>query len=279
MNQEKFIQITNRLRSLILISTTKAGSGHPTSSLSAVELMATLVFGGVFQKYDHLIFSKGHAAPLLYALLVEQNLLTKKDLMTLRQFGSPVQGHPVPGLPTIEVATGSLGQGLSIGVGMTLADKKLSENNNQTYVLLGDGEIMEGSVWEALSIASFYKLDNLTAIVDVNRLEQDGQTLLGWDLEVYQKRFKAFGWLVELVNNGHDFSEIKKAFLSRCCGKPKVILAKTIKGKGISFLEDKVNWHGKALSEEQLDQALLELGMVKQDQIEDLLIKLDKLSR
>ena len=280
MNIAKLTKIAKHLRYLILTSTTKAGSGHPTSSLSAVELMTCLRFGdGLWQEDDQLIFSKGHAAPLLYALLVELGLIKQEELMTLRQFGSRIEGHPMPGLPEIEVATGSLGQGLSIGVGMALADKKLSRNSNQTYVFLGDGELAEGSIWEACNLASYYKLDNLTAIVDINRLEQDGETSIGWNLPVYQARFKAFGWSVELVENGHNFAEIEKAYLAKNLSQPKVILARTIKGKGISFLQNQDNWHGKALSEDQLNQALSELGMVKQDQVEDLLVKLNKLSK
>ena len=264
MDTTKLIEKAKRLRYLILVSTTKAASGHPTSCLSAVELVTFLRFGGNWQESDRMIFSKGHAAPLLYALLVEVGSITQEELMTLRQFGSRVQGHPMPGMPEIEVATGSLGQGLSIGVGMALADKKFLKNKNQHYVLLGDGELAEGSVWEACNLASYYKLDNLTAIVDLNRLEQDGETSLGWNLDLYEARFKAFGWQVELVKNGHDFDEIKKAFLTKSIKKPKVILAKTIKGKGVSFLENQDNWHGKALTEIEFNQALAELKIVDQ---------------
>ena len=286
MNQLKLEQIAKKLRYLILASTTAAGSGHPTSCLSAVELMTALIFGGFYQQHDHLLFSKGHAAPLLYSLMVLQDKLTEAQLLTLRQFNSELQGHPVPGLPEIEVATGSLGQGLSIGMGMALADKYLHKNTNQTYVLLGDGELEEGSIWEAINLASFYQLNNLVAIVDVNRLEQDGQTLLGWDLQTLAIRFSAFGWQSLRVEDGHDFGQIETALAVKTTNKPKVILGKTIKGKGVDFLEDQANWHGKALKEIELKGLKLESNQLERNNLNDvktkavsqLLSKLDKLS-
>jgi len=286
MSEFNLKQISQKLRYLILASTTAAGSGHPTSCLSAVELMTALMFGGFYQKNDHLIFSKGHAAPLLYSLMALKGELTEAQMLTLRQFNSPLQGHPMPGLPGIEVATGSLGQGLSIGVGMALADKRLSQNTNQTYVLLGDGEVEEGSIWEAVNLASYYRLDNLVAIVDVNRLEQDGETILGHDLQTLSIRFSSFGWQTLRVENGHDFGQIEAALAVKTSHKPKVIVAKTIKGKGVTLFEDKKKWHGKALSKTEFGALNFEfnqtdkenLSLAKDAPISELLTKLDKLS-
>jgi len=238
-----------KIRELILKMTTVASSGHPTSSLSAVELMTNLFFAGFFnEKNDEVIFSKGHAAPLLYALYAVLGKIDEKKLETLRQFGSVLEGHPKPRFPYVKVATGSLGQGLSIGLGMALA-KRLLKNKGRVFVLLGDSEISEGQVWEAVQLASYYKTDNLIAIVDINRLGQRGQTMLGWDVLSYQKRFESFSWQTFLVD-GHNLEEIDKTYrevLLSIEKKPKVILAKTIKGKGVSFLENKDGWHGKAL--------------------------------
>jgi len=250
-----------KIRELILKMTTVASSGHPTSSLSAVELMTNLFFAGFFnEKNDELIFSKGHAAPLLYALYAVLGKIDEKKLETLRQFGSVLEGHPTPRFPYVKVATGSLGQGLSIGLGMALA-KRLLNSKGKIFVLLGDSEISEGQVWEAVQLASYYKTDNLIAIVDINRLGQRGQTMLGWDVLSYQKRFESFSWQTFLVD-GHNLEEIDKAYrevLLSIEKKPKVILAKTKKGKGVSFLEDKDGWHGKALSKDELEKALEEL--------------------
>jgi transketolase len=250
-----------KIRELILKMTTVASSGHPTSSLSAVELMTNLFFAGFFnEKNDELIFSKGHAAPLLYALYAVLGKIDEKKLETLRQFGSVLEGHPTPRFPYVKVATGSLGQGLSIGLGMALA-KRLLNSKGKIFVLLGDSEISEGQVWEAVQLASYYKTDNLIAIVDINRLGQRGQTMLGWDVLSYQKRFESFSWQTFLVD-GHNLEEIDKTYrevLLSIEKKPKVILAKTTKGKGVSFLEDKDGWHGKALSKDELEKALEEL--------------------
>jgi transketolase len=250
-----------KIRELILKMTTVASSGHPTSSLSAVELMTNLFFAGFFnEKNDELIFSKGHAAPLLYALYAVLGKIDEKKLETLRQFGSVLEGHPTPRFPYVKVATGSLGQGLSIGLGMALA-KRLLNSKGKVFVLLGDSEISEGQIWEAVQLASYYKTDNLIAIVDINRLGQRGETMLGWDVLSYQKRFESFSWQTFLVD-GHNLEEIDKTYrevLLSIEKKPKVILAKTIKGKGVSFLEDKDGWHGKALSKDELEKALEEL--------------------
>lgn len=261
MKIEALKKICKQVRYYILVSTTKAGSGHPTSSLSAVELMTTLLFGGFFKAKDKLIFSKGHAAPLLYALYGAKGELSEKEILTLRQFGSPLEGHPSMEFPHTEVPTGSLGQGLSVGVGMALNGKYLDKKNYKTYVLLGDSEMAEGSIWEALQIASFYKLDNLIGILDINRLGQSRETMLGYDMATYQKRIASFGWETIVMKNGHNLTEIIRVYQKalKIRSKPVMIIAKTIKGKGVSFLENQEGWHGKALSPEDLERALKEL--------------------
>jgi transketolase len=270
MNTAQLSYIAKYIRYLILASTTHAGSGHPTSSLSAVELMTTLFFGGIFRadiknphyhNNDRLIFSKGHASPLLYALYGAAGVIKERDLIeTLRTFKSPYQGHPLSDFPYAEAATGSLGQGLSIGVGMALDAKYLKKLPYKTYVLLGDGEMAEGSVWEAIQSASYYKLDNFVAILDMNRLGQRGETILGHDGAAYQKRFESFGWKV-LCIDGHSFSEILSAYqdAQRVKGTPCVIIAKTFKGRGVSFCENEDNWHGRALSGKEYVDALKEI--------------------
>ncbi len=265
-------QLAKLIRYSILTATTHAGSGHPTSSLSATDLMTGLLFGGVFRydvnnpnhpNNDRLIFSKGHASPLFYAQWVAAGKLAKEELLTYRQFGSPLEGHPTVAFPYVEAATGSLGQGLSIGLGMALNGKYLDQLPYKTYVLLGDSEMAEGSQWEAIQLAAHYQLDNLVGILDVNRLGQRGPTMYGHDLHAYQKRIAAFGWETLLLD-GHDFAEILDAYqkASAVEGKPVMLIARTIKGKGVSFLEDKNGWHGKALDQAQLQQALEELGSI-----------------
>lgn len=264
-------EIAKLLRYYILLSTTKAGSGHPTTCLSAVELMASLL-GGFFHfdaddpqnpNNDRLIFSKGHAAPLLYSLWTVVGKLTEDELLTLRKFGSPLEGHPVRRFPYSEAATGSLGQGLSIGVGMAINGKYIDRLPYRVFVLLGDSEMTEGSVWEAIQLADYYKLDNLIGIVDVNRLGQRGETMYGWDLFAYEKRISSFGWKTICID-GHNFNEIFKAYEeSLSSNVPSMIIAKTVKGKGISFLEDKEGRHGVALTKEEFNQALRELGEIK----------------
>ena len=260
------------IRYYSLVSTTEAGSGHPTSSLSAADLMAGLLFGGAFRfdlddprhpNNDRLIFSKGHASPLFYAIWAAAGKVTEKELLTLRKFGSPLEGHPTPAFRYTEAATGSLGQGLSIGVGMALNAKYLVKLPYRTYVLLGDSEMAEGSVWEAMEIAAHYKLSNLVAILDVNRLGQRGETMYGHDLSVYRTRAAAFGWET-IVIDGHHLPQIQTAFdqAIRPIDKPVMIIAKTLKGKGVSFIEDKNGWHGKPLKKDELDRALRELGPV-----------------
>lgn len=271
-NTEKLKRIAKLVRYYILESTTEAGSGHPTTSLSATDLMTTLMFGGQFKfnpkdpsyaNNDRLIFSKGHAAPLLYSLWTAAGEISEKELLTLRKFGSRLEGHPTMMFPFTEAATGSLGQGLSIGLGMALNAKYVDKLPYKTYVLLGDSEVAEGSIWEAIEVASYYKLDNLIGILDVNRLGQRGQTMLGHDIDSYAKRISSFGWQTITID-GHDIKAIEKAYeeANKAKGKPVMIIAKTLKGKGVSFIEDKDNWHGKALNRDEFEKAVKELGII-----------------
>ena len=276
MSNNTIEQLAKQIRYWILISTTKAGSGHPSSSLSAVELMAVLYFGG-FLKYDlanpdyhnndRVIFSKGHAAPLLYALYAAAGKVSGDELKTLRQFNSRLEGHPTSAFPYTEAATGSLGQGLSVGIGMSL-NAKIDKLPYRTYVLLGDSEMAEGSIWEAIQLAAHYKLDNLVGIIDVNGLGQRGQTMYGRNAGAFAKRIGSFGWQT-IVIDGHSVDQIIKAYqrASLVKNKPVMIIAKTVKGKGISFIENKNGWHGKTLSDKQLSQALNELGPVNLRQL------------
>ncbi|HEV2579899.1 MAG TPA: transketolase [Ktedonobacteraceae bacterium] len=265
---QQWTQLAQQLRVDSIRCTTTAGSGHPTSSMSAADLMAVLMSSYLHYDFDnpthpnndHLIFSKGHASPLLYSMYKAAGAITDEELLTLRKFGSRLEGHPTPILPWVDVATGSLGQGLPIGVGIALCGKYLDKLPYRVWALLGDSETAEGSVWEALDKASHYNLDNLVAIIDVNRLGQRGETELGWNLEAYHARATAFGCHA-IVIDGHDYDEINAAFAEalQTSGKPSVIIAKTMKGKGVSFLENKEGWHGKALNQQQADQALAEL--------------------
>ena len=267
-------QIENKaklIRKWCLVSTTEAGSGHPTSCLSAADLTSVL-----FDKYftydineplnlynDRFVLSKGHAAPLLYTLFAVCGAYELSELKTLRKFGSRFEGHPVPAFKYTEAATGSLGQGLSVGAGLALAAKR-EQYNNKVYVLCGDGELAEGQIWEAANLAAYHKLDNLIAILDINRLAQSGETMFGHHVEEYAQRFRAFDFEVIAID-GHNYDEIDNAFkqaINNKSGKPIAIVAKTVKGKGISFLENKDGWHGKALKKEELDKALKELGDV-----------------
>jgi len=258
--------IANQLRIHSITSTTAAGSGHPTSCCSAADVVATLFFGHMrydaknphYYNNDRFILSKGHAAPLLYAAWAETGLFPASDLLTLRKFNSNFEGHPTLRLPFVDVATGSLGQGLSVGAGMARA-ARLDKLDYNTYVLLGDGEIAEGSVWEAASFAGIYKLNNLIAIVDANRLGQSEATAFGHDIGVYAKRFDAFGWRVEVID-GHDIEEIVEVLSGiGLDDKPLVLIAKTYKGAGVSFLQDQDGWHGKPLNKEEADKAIAEL--------------------
>ena len=262
--------VANILRRDSIVSTSEAGSGHPSSCMSCADLMACLFFSEM--KYDlkdannpdndEFVLSKGHATPILYSALYRAGCINF-DLLKLRKFGSPLEGHPMPGKTDwIKVATGSLGQGLSIGTGFALAGK-LQKRNYRTFVLLGDSELSEGSIYEALQLAPKYKLNNLIAIVDVNRLGQTGETIIGHNLDVYEKRFKSFGWKVHIIN-GHNVKQIISCLKeTRKSEKPVMILAKTIKGRGVSFMEDKEGWHGRALSDSELYTALKELPLEK----------------
>jgi len=273
MNQ-KTKDFAKLARYLILQSTTAAGTGHPTSSLSATDLLVTMLANGFFKadlenpdnpNNDRLIFSKGHASPLFYSLYCLLDKISYEELLTLRKFDSRLEGHPTMNFPYTEAATGSLGQGLSVGAGMAL-NAKMDSLDYKTFVLLGDSELAEGSNWEAAQIAGFYKLNNLIAIADINRLGQRGQTMEAWDLDNHKAKFEAFGWEIFEVD-GHDLEQIDHAFNEINSKehnniKPKIILAKTKKGAGISFLEDKEGWHGKALKTDELAKALDELGEV-----------------
>jgi transketolase len=257
-----------RVDSVRAAATTK--SGHPTSSMSAADLMAVLL--AKYLRYDfdnpddprndHLVFSKGHASPLYYSVFKAAGAITDEELLSFRTFGSRLEGHPTPIIPWVDVATGSLGQGLPYGVGIALAGKRLDRLPYRTWVLCGDSEIAEGSVWEAFEHAAFYELDNLTAIIDVNRLGQRGETMHGWDLDSYTSRAEAFGWHTIAID-GHNVEEIEHAYAEAIAteGLPTVIVAKTIKGKGVEAVEDKPGWHGKALDDP--DAAVSELGGVR----------------
>lgn len=258
--------IANQLRIHSISSTTAAGSGHPTSCCSAADLVAALFFGHMrydakdpqYHNNDRFVLSKGHAAPLLYAAWAEAGLFPVEDLANLRKLSSDLEGHPTPRLKFADVATGSLGQGLSVGVGMALC-ARLDGLDYRTYVLLGDGECAEGSVWEAAALAGHYKLNNLVAVVDVNRLGQSQETALGHNLEAYRRRFEAFGWRTEEID-GHDLEEIMEVLAAVGLGdQPLVILARTFKGAGVSFIQDRDAWHGKPLSKEEATRAIAEL--------------------
>jgi transketolase len=246
-----------------------AKSGHPSSGMSAADLMAVLL--AKYYRYDfdnpkdpandRLVFSKGHASTLLYAMYRAAGVISDDDLLTYRQFTSVYEGHPTPRIPWVDVATGSLGQGLPYGVGMAIAGKKLDKTPMRTWVLCGDSEIAEGSQWEAFEHAAFYGLDNLVAIIDVNRLGQRGETMHGWDLDSYAGRARAFGWhAIEI--DGHDVEAIDAAYEEAVgAGKPAVVVARTVKGKGVKAVEDKPGWHGKALDDP--DEAIEELGGIR----------------
>src|SRR6202142_61482 len=258
--------IANQLRIHSITATTAAGSGHPTSCCSAADVVAALFFGHMrydaknphYHNNDRFILSKGHAAPLLYAAWAETGLFPAEDLLKLRTFGSDLEGHPTPRLPFVDVATGSLGQGLSVGMGMALA-ARLDKLDYNTYVLMGDGEIAEGAVWEAASLAGVYKLNNLIALVDANRLGQSQATAFGHDIGVYRKRFEAFGWRVEDID-GHDLEEISEVLGGVGLNdQPLAIIAKTYKGAGVSFLQAKDGWHDKPLNQEEAAKAIAEL--------------------
>ena len=269
MDTAQLQKLSNAVRYWSLYMSSKAGSGHPTSSLSAADIM-TSFFATQFTydfdnpknpNNDRLIFSKGHASPLYYALFALAGVIKKEELDNYRTFDSILEGHPTPRFPYAEASTGSLGQGLSMGVGFALNGKYLDKLPYKTVVLLGDGEMAEGSVWEAMEIASHYKLNNLTGIIDVNRLGQSEQTMLGHDIDIYKRRVESFGWEA-MVIDGHNHDEILAAFekMGKTGDKPYMIIAKTFKGKGISTLENKDNWHGKPLPMAEFEKVKGELG-------------------
>ncbi|MEM3154764.1 MAG: transketolase [Candidatus Woesearchaeota archaeon] len=268
MQKEEVLgSIAKRLRAHSLRMTTKAGSGHATTCLSMAELMSCLFFDEMRYNIkdpndlanDELVLSKGHASPILWAAYAEAGIIPFKKLEEYRRFASPLEGHPTPNMPWVKAATGSLGQGLSIGVGMAVA-VKMRKLGSRVFVMLGDGECAEGSVWEAAAIAKKYDLSNLVAVMDCNRLGQSGESLHGHDIRKWQQKFASFGWNT-FVCNGHSVHEILEALSrARTAHGPSIIIAKTIKGKGVPFLEDREGWHGKALKQDELVQALVELG-------------------
>ena len=259
-------ELAQQLRVDSIRASAVPNSGHPTSSMSAAELMAVLIskyFRYDFDKpgepgNDHLIFSKGHASPLLYSMYKACGAISDDELLTFRSFGSRLEGHPTPVIPWVDVATGSLGQGLPIGVGLALA-AKLEESPSRVWVLCGDSEMAEGSMWEALEHAAFYELDSLIAILDVNRLGQRGETMHGWDVSSYVWRAEAFGWAAIEVD-GHDVEAVDRAYEAALStrGRPTMIVARTIKGKGVKAVENKEGWHGKPLDDPEA--AIAELG-------------------
>ena len=258
-----------RLGILSMMSTTAAGSGHPTSCLSAKELAAGAFFYAMKfdpkdpngPSSDRFVLSKGHAAPLLYAALAEAGVFPDSRVMTLRQFSSELEGHPTPRIPGVDAATGSLGQGLSVGAGLAIG-AKMDKLGTHVYVLLGDGELAEGNVWEAAAFAAHYRLDNLVALADINALGQSERTMYQHDLEIYRRKFESDGWQTQIID-GHDVAAVLTALdraKSASNGQPQAILARTLKGHGVSFLADKDGWHGKPLSKEQLAKAVAEMG-------------------
>ncbi|HVM17035.1 MAG TPA: transketolase [Gaiellaceae bacterium] len=267
---ELWRELGQQLRADAVRASAQAGSGHPTSSMSAADLAAVLLAAHLRYDFDdprnpandRLIFSKGHASPLVYGLFRAAGAIDEDEFMSYREFGSRLEGHPTPALPWVDVATGSLGQGLPIGVGVALAGKRLNRLPFRVWVICGDSEMAEGSMWEAVEHGTHFELDNLTAIVDVNRLGQRGETMHGWNLSAYSDRFRAFGWhAIEI--DGHDVEQIDAAYreAAATAGRPTAIVARTLKGKGYSGVEDKAGWHGKAV--EEADEALAEMGGVR----------------
>jgi transketolase len=256
------------LRIYSMMSTTAAGSGHPTSCMSAAELVAGAFFYAMkfdpknpnSNDGDRFVLSKGHAAPVLYSALAEAGVFPVSRVMTLREFSSEMEGHPTPRIPGVDAATGSLGQGLSVGAGLAIG-ARLGKSATRVYVLVGDGEMAEGQIWEAAEFAGHYRLDNLTVLADVNALGQSAPTMYQHDMETYRKKFEAEGWAAEVID-GHDAAAVLAAFdrAKATKGRPQAILARTDKGHGVSFVSGKEGWHGKALSKGQLAEALKELG-------------------
>lgn len=258
-----------RLSVLSMMATTAAGSGHPTSCMSAAELVAGAFFYAMkfdprnpnSPQSDRFVLSKGHAAPILYAAFAEAGVFPESRVMTLRQFSSELEGHPTPRIPGVDAATGSLGQGLSVGAGLAIA-QRMDKTGTRVYVLVGDGEMAEGQVWEAAEFAGHYKLDNLTVLADVNALGQSEPTMYQHDMEVYRKKFEAQGFATEVID-GHDVNAVLTALdrAKSTKGRPQAILARTVKGHGVDFVAGKEHWHGKAFSKDELAKALQEIGL------------------
>ncbi|ARC84036.1 dehydrogenase E1 component family protein [Clostridium argentinense CDC 2741] len=262
--------IAKEIRKDIVTMLTESASGHPGGSLSAVEILTTLYFNEMNvdpsnpknPKRDRFVLSKGHAAPVLYSTLVEKGFFERSELMKLRKIGSILQGHPnMNYVPGVDMSTGSLGQGISTAVGMALAGK-LDNSEYRVYTLLGDGELQEGQVWEAAMSAAHYKLENLTAFVDYNGLQIDGDISEVMNPNPIADKFAAFGWNVIVLEDGHDLVAIKNSIeeAKKITNKPTVVVCKTIKGKGVSFMENQAGWHGTAPNKEQCDLALKEIG-------------------
>ncbi|MGA8553960.1 MAG: transketolase, partial [Candidatus Acidiferrales bacterium] len=251
-----------------MMATTAAGSGHPTSCMSAAELAAGVFFHAMkfdpknanSSDGDRFVLSKGHAAPLLYSALAEAGVFPVSRVMTLRQFSSELEGHPTPRIHGVDAATGSLGQGLSVGAGLAIG-ARLDKSPTRVYVLTGDGELAEGQIWEAAAFAAFYKLDNLTVIADINRLGQSEPTMYQHDMERYRLKFESEGFDTQVID-GHDVAAVLAALdrAKATKGRPQAIVARTIKGHGFSLVADKLNWHGKPFSKEQLAEAIKERG-------------------
>ncbi|MCR2045144.1 transketolase [Anaerosalibacter massiliensis] len=268
-NYKDYKDIANDLRISIINMLYKSQSGHPGGSLSACEIVTALYFKEMrvdptnpnWDERDRFVLSKGHAAPVIYAALSKKGYFPKEELSNLRKIDSMLQGHPdMKGTPGVDMTTGSLGQGLSAANGMALAGK-IDKKDYRVYALLGDGEVQEGIVWETAMFAAHYKLDNLTVFLDHNGFQIDGRNKDVMNIEPIDDKFKAFGWHVISID-GHNFEEIFNAIdeAKKVEGKPTIIIAKTIKGKGVSFMEDQVGWHGKAPNKEETKKALDELG-------------------
>lgn len=271
---DKYKDIANKLRIDIIKMLEESKSGHPGGSLSACEILTALYFKEMnidpanphWEDRDRFVLSKGHGAPVLYAALAEKGYFPKEELNNLRKIDSMLQGHPdMKGTPGVDMTTGSLGQGLAAANGMALAGK-LDNKDYKVYALIGDGEAQEGIIWEAAMFAAHYKLDNLIVFLDHNGLQIDGKNEDIMNIEPVDEKFKAFGWHVISID-GHDFEEIFNAIdeAKKVEGKPTIIIAKTIKGKGVSYMEDQVGWHGKAPSKEEAEKAMEELGGVLDD--------------
>ncbi|HAP78638.1 MAG TPA: transketolase [Ruminococcus sp.] len=271
--KKNLMKIACKARMGVIEGTYNAKSGHPGGSLSICDLLAYLYFEKMnvnpenpdMKERDRFVLSKGHTAPALYAILAQKGFFPEEELKTLRHIGSELQGHPCINIKGVDMSSGSLGQGISVACGMALS-AKISSDSYKVYTVLGDGEIEEGQVWEAAMFASHYKLDNLVAVVDYNGLQIDGKLSEVCSPEPIDKKFEAFGWHVISIN-GHDFDQIDNAFreADKITGKPVVIIQKTVKGKGVSFMENQVSWHGSAPNREQYDKAMEELNKQLKD--------------